>query len=300
MSRSRGASPGSESSKELPLVLGCVASSLGQRRITSALRGAADVCWLATFGDLKSALEHERRRVLVVVIDAEDPTGASAEGFAAAMREYFRGIGVVAYVRLQSPSADLCGLGAAGVHDVLISGHTDEGYPARAIILAACRLGAADLVCGELERILPRGLQPFAFAIVRNPAKGTIGRIAQHLNVHRQTPNTWCRKERYLRPEELLVWCRMFLASALLELTGRTLDSIAGELDYASSTSLRNQLKKYTGMTATQIRDAGWARVIEVFKGRVAQVQVGFAGIEPAKTKEGEAPLRVLQRAKDR
>jgi AraC-like DNA-binding protein len=131
----------------------------------------------------------------------------------------------------------------------------------------------------ELQRILPNRLYPFAEAIVRNPSKGSIATITRHLGVHRQTPNFWCRKERYLRPEELLVWCRMLLAAALLELTGRTLDSIAIELDYASSTSLRNQLKNNTGMTATQIRVAGFGRIIDLFVGRVAQVQSGFAGI---------------------
>src|SRR5207245_96956 len=99
-----------------------------------------------------------------------------------------------------------------------------------------------------------------------------------HLNVHRQTPNWWCRSERHLKPEELLVWCRLFLVAALLELTSRTLDSIALDLDYASSTSLRNQLKKYTGLTATKVRGAGMDAVFRVFAGRVAQVQGGYAG----------------------
>src|SRR5207253_1095825 len=103
--------------------------------------------------------------------------------------------------------------------------------------------------------------------------------LAQHLNVHRQTPNTWCKKERYLRPEELLMWCRLLLVAAMLELTSRTLDSIAIELEYASSTSLRNQLKNYTGMTATQIRSLGLNSVVGVFIGRVAQRRAGFGGI---------------------
>jgi hypothetical protein len=65
----------------------------------------------------------------------------------------------------------------------------------------------------------------------------------------------------------------------MLELTSRTLESIAIELDYSSSTSLRNQLKNYTGMTATQIRAQGLISVVNVFSGRVAQRRAGFGGI---------------------
>jgi AraC-like DNA-binding protein len=291
MIRSHGACPRSE---ELPLIFGCVADTLWRRRVEASLRDAADVRWFSSFVDLREALESESRRVLVAIVDMEDATGASAYGFARGMSQAYAGIGIVAYRRARGDSeADICMLGAAGVHDVLLAGLTDEGYVARAIILDACRRGAAELVMVELQRVLPDRLVPFADAIVRNPAKGSIAKIAQHLNVHRQTPNTWCRKERYLRPEELLVWCRLLLVAALLELTCRTLDSIAIELEYSSATSLRNQLKNYTGMTATQIRAAGLSSVLNVFMGRVAQRRAGFGGISDSPITDGVLPLRV-------
>jgi hypothetical protein len=79
----------------------------------------------------------------------------------------------------------------------------------------------------------------------------------------------------------------------MLELTSRTLDSIAIELDYASSTSLRNQLKNYTGMTATQIRANGLSAVANVFKGRVAQRRAGFGGIIDVPPDVDVIPLRI-------
>jgi hypothetical protein len=283
MSRSRTAFTRSGQPANLPLVCGCIADRRGRLRIQGALRDVATVLWFETFVELRSQLEIEQRRVMVVVIDVEDRTGASAAAFARDMSESFAGVGVVAYRKpARDSQADVCLLGAAGVHDLLIAGVTDEGFTARTIILDACRRGAADLVMTELTKILPVRLQPFADAVIRNPAKGTIGKITAHLSIHRQTPNSWCRKERYLRPEELLVWCRIFLVSALLELTPRTLDSISNELEYASATSLRNQLKNYTGMTATQVRDAGMAAVLTVFAGRVLQARSGYAGSRPA------------------
>ena len=290
MSRSPTARVGSD---DLQLIFGCVASPLRRRKLESSLRDAATIRWFNSFVDLREALEIEIQRVIVAVVEMTDPTGASAHGFARSLADRYPGIGVVVYRRLVAESeADVCQLGAAGVHDILLDGLTDEGYIARTIVLDACRRGAADLVMQELRRVLPDRLVPFADAVVRNPAKGSICAIAQHLNVHRKTPNTWCKKERFLRPEEMLVWCRLLLVAAMLELTSRTLESIAVELDYASATSLRNQLKNYTGMTATQIRGTGLAAVINVFKGRVAQRRAGFAGIIDAPFETNVIPLR--------
>lgn len=291
MPRSPGARPRSE---ELPIVFGCVLDALRRRKLESSLRGAATLRWFDSFVDLREALETEIQRVIVAVVDMEDPTGASAHGFARTMSEGYPGIGIVAYrARRGESEADICMLGAAGVHDILIAGVTDEGHIARAIILDACRRGAADLVMHELERVLPQSLLPFAEAIVRNPGKRSVGGIAQHLNIHRQTPNTWSKRERYLRPEELLVWFRLLLVGAMLELTSRTLESIAIELEYSSSTSLRNQLKLYTGMTSTQIRGAGWTSVMTVFLGRVAQRRAGLGGVVDSPIDPDVIPLRI-------
>src|SRR5512140_1187119 len=169
---------------EPPIVFGCLADLRRRRRIDAALSGAADVTWFQSFNSLHEALGDGHRRPCVVVIDVEDPTGASAASFAQVLREFFPGIGVVAYGQAhQRGYADLCGLGAAGVHDVLLPGQSDEGFTARSIILGACRHGAADLVMEALERVLPLRLLPFAAAVVRNPSKGTIGKITKHLNV---------------------------------------------------------------------------------------------------------------------
>jgi AraC-like DNA-binding protein len=291
MTRSQGAPPRSE---ELPLVFGCVSDELRRRKLESSLRGAAMLRWFDSFVDLREALETEIVRVIVAVVDMEDPAGQSAHGFASSLSGAYPGIGIVAYrVRRNDSEADICMLGAAGVHDVLVAGVTDEGHIARAIILDSCRRGAAELVMQELRKALPDRLLPFADAIVRNPAKGSIGKIAQHLNIHRQTPNTWCKRERYLRPEELLVWCRLLLVAAMLELTSRTLESVALELEYASASSLRNQLKNYTGMTATQIRVAGLSSVMGVFMGRVEQRRAGFGGIIDPPIESDIIPLRI-------
>ena len=282
-------------SDDTPLIFGCVGSPSRRRKLESSLREAATVRWFSSFVDLREALEFEIQRVLVAVVDMTDSTGASALGFARSLTERYPGIGIVVHRRMVAESeADVCQLGAAGVHDILLDGLTDEGYMARSIILDACRRGAADLVLQELGKVLPERLRPFAEAVVRNPAGSSIVSVSKFLNVHRQTPNTWCKKERYLRPEELLVWCRLLLVTAILELTSRTLESIALELEYSSATALRNQLKIYTGMTSTQIRSKGLSAVIGVFAGRVTQRRAGFGGIIDVPADTSVIPIRSM------
>src|ERR1043165_6798137 len=175
MTRSPTARPRSD---EMQLIFGCVASPLRRRKLESSLRDAAIIRWFNSFVDLREALETEIQRVIVAVVDVTDPTGASAHGFARSLADHYPGIGVVVYRRMVAESeADVCQLGAAGVHDILLDGLTDEGFMARSIVLDACRRGAADLVMQELKKALPARLVPFADAVVRNPAKGSIAAI---------------------------------------------------------------------------------------------------------------------------
>ena len=105
-------------------------------------------------------------------------------------------------------------------------------------------------------------------------------RVAQH----RQTAAVWCRKERFLRPEELLIWSRLLLVAVLLEQTDLPAGTIAQDLDFPSAVSLRNQLKRYTGLTALEIRDAGLEAVLAVFDREVERAR-GMAQ-EPASARD--------------
>jgi hypothetical protein len=277
----------------LPFIFGCVAEPLWRRRIESAVRETARVRWHETFAAMRQTLDTETARVSIALVDLQDPRGASAEEFARSLRAAYPAIGIVAYHRRSDDNAKICLLGASGVHDLLVAGHTDEGFVARSILMDACRQGAANRVLTEMTRIVPSRLMPFVEAAIRNPGLCRITEVTDYLGVHRQTPNAWCRKERMVRGEELLVWCRLLLVAGLLEMTSRTIESIAIEFEYASATSLRNHLKTYTGMTATEIRARGSASIVELFEGRIAQARAGWIG-QSGSDRPPDAGLRLL------
>jgi methylphosphotriester-DNA--protein-cysteine methyltransferase len=78
-------------------------------------------------------------------------------------------------------------------------------------------------------------------------------------------------------PSELLVWCRLLLVSHLLATTVRTVESVAMELEFPSDTALRNTIKRYTGMRASEVRErGGLVCMLQAFRDRLAQFPPGL------------------------
>jgi hypothetical protein len=61
-------------------------------------------------------------------------------------------------------------------------------------------------------------------------------------------------------------WCRLLLVTRLLEEPGRTVESIALQLDYPSASALRNQVRRFLGMTLSEAAaQGGFAFALERF-----------------------------------
>ncbi len=249
-----------------------------KRRIESALREQGTFEWCPTFANLRTRLSHRIDRVDVAILDRRDASGATATAIARELAGTYPGLGVVVYLQVPETESELCALGAAGVHDLIIARRSDEPFRIRSVLLGVRRRGAADRVLAEVTTMIPHRLLDFVAAVLNSPEVASVSEIAERMGLHRQTPNGWCRRTGFLSAEELFTWCRMLLVSALLEMTSRTVESIAYEFEYSSATALRNQLKRYTAMTATDIRGAGLTAVLQIFRGRIEQCAAGLTG----------------------
>jgi transcriptional regulator GlxA family with amidase domain len=67
----------------------------------------------------------------------------------------------------------------------------------------------------------------------------------------------YCATRGFLTPQRIIGWTRLMHCAFLLEDEGRTIESIADVLGFPSPTALRNQLREYTGCTASQLRARG-------------------------------------------
>lgn len=254
-------------------ILGCVPDLRTRQRLEVALRGHAPIEWHDTFADVRAVLERERR-LCTVLVGMRDAKGDTAAAFAVSVRELGRGTAIVACCDLNGTGLPVSELAVAGVHDVLFTGLNDDGHSARMIIFGACLGGAGDVVMSSLTPLIPAAMLRFVDLAARRPRElRRVGEVADALGVSRQTLGRWCRVHKFIGPEELLMWVRLMLVAALLEATDQTLESIAYEMQYGSPTALRNRIREYAELKATDLRQGGLGLMLDAFRRRVDLVR---------------------------
>jgi AraC-like DNA-binding protein len=255
-------------------ILGCVSDPRIRQRLEVALRGHAPIQWLDSFESVREALDAERR-ICTVLIGMRDGKGETAADFAAGVRVRGRGAAIVACCDLATSGLQpVSELAVAGVHDVLFTGLNDDGHSARMIIFGACLGGAGDVVMNAITPSIPAAMLRFVDLAARRPRDlRRVAEVAEALSISRQTLGRWCRVHKFVGPEELLMWVRLLLVAALLEATDQTLESIAYEMQYGSPTALRNRIREYAGLKATDLRDGGLRLMLDAFHRRIEAVR---------------------------
>ena len=251
----------SRATKTKPLVVACCVATRRRARIEVALSEIAQVEWCESFS---ASIELVRLgKASVVVFDARDKTGKTARDAAAELARVAPPLPIVLYA---SHTEVVSGaIGSSGITDLIVADETDGKPVVQSLIHKAVLRLAADRVTAALRSRVTGSLGAFVEAAVRHPQCSTVETLAAHLGVHRQTLATWCRNQQFLHPEEVLIWSRLLLVAAMLEGSGRSANALATELDFPSVVALRNQLKRYTGMTALEVRDRGLDAVLRVF-----------------------------------
>lgn len=256
-------------------IVACVAPAR-RRRLEAAVGNEAGVEWHDSFAGLTVASAADRR-FAVAILDAKDAHGNTA---AAAADEIARVTAAMTIVLYATPEEILGGaVGSPAITDLIVAGETDGKIFLQGIVLDAVKRQAAERVVRAMRGRLPESLAIFAEWAIRHPSCNTVESLSDRIGMHRQTAAVWCRKARILRPEELLMWCRLLLVAAILERTNHSVSALATDLDFPSVIALRNQLKRYTGLTALEIRAAGFDAVLRRFDDRVA---AGRQSAEPA------------------
>jgi AraC-like DNA-binding protein len=262
-------SPGS------PVVLTCVTDQNLRARVSDAIRDRGTLRFVPTFGELLASLRTSSVRTNTVVIPPRDASGREATSAVREIAAHFPGIAIVAYCRSGvESSADIRGLAVAGVHEFLFAGD-DSRLAVRAVLEGAQRECAAEQVMTVLARTLPPKVHPIVEACLARPSLvTTVEHLAAALGVHRKTLYNLCVGAGAPPPAELVTWCRLSLVAYVLSQTGRTVESLANEFEFASPTALRNVIKRYSGLRASDIRASGGVEcVIRALRARVAKLR---------------------------
>jgi len=257
-------------------VVACGILPAQRARLVDALRGRAAIRIADSFGDLDRLLLSQIDPVDCVVLPFHDPSGADATRTVRRLVKSWPRVAIVAYGTVGSQySNDLRGLAAAGVHQFVFAGIDDDGVAFRAVLDAARQQCAAENVLASLSHIVPSTLHSMVEAALSKPEQiTTVGTLASSLGVVRGTIFNRCVRAWPISPEEMLTWTRLALVAYFLETTGCTVETIANRLSYASPNALRNTIKRYCGLRATEVREAGGLKcVVRALRVRIASLE---------------------------
>ena len=194
-----------------------------------------------------------------IIIEARDRNGATTVPLVLEILRDYPGVSVLAYCDFpRTPSTEFVALVRAGAHNVVIHGMDDERNALRLALRAAEQASAADFVLDALRPDTPPIARPLLELYLRG-AEGPMPVVeaARQLGVHRKTLRNRMQVAGFPAPAELRTWCRLFLAARLLDEAGRTVESVAHQLEFPSGSALRNLLKRRTGLAPHALRTAG-------------------------------------------
>lgn len=208
------------------------------------------------------------------------------------LRDAFPAHPLVAWCDLRRiDTAQLLELARAGIQDIVREEQDELPHVFSRILTTARQRSVAAQIVGLLEDVIPRRLRPML--------EHGLEHAGEHLDrdefaaVFGMTRRTL--HNRFLRaglpsPRPFLTWCRLLVASALLEQPGHTLDSVAGVLDFPDGGSLGQYLRRYTGRNVTQLREDGVLHTtIEALRAQLRSM--ALTAENPSSDRLGSLPL---------
>src|SRR4051812_21250620 len=202
--------PGSSEGQQI--VIACAATVQQRARIVDVFRGRAALQFVDTPDDVLPVLRSRVEGIDVVILPVSEDSSAVERVVRQIAMQWPR-IPILAYCDSPARCAtSIRALTAAGVHEFVLAGVTDQGALFRNVLTAARRGCAAEWVMSRLSPQVPARLRRMVEAILSKPERvATVPALAAELGVHRKTLFNWCDRAKFLPPAELLAWARLAL-----------------------------------------------------------------------------------------
>lgn len=155
-------------------------------------------------------------------------------------------------------SHEVLDVAKSGAKDIVRRDLDELRHAFTRILATAAQRALSVQIAAELHELVPRLLMPvLEYALERANQRLERNAVAAVFGVSRRTLHDRLINHRLPPTREFLTWCRLMVASALLDQPGHTLDSVAGQLDYGDGGVLGNSLRRYTGAGINKLRDGG-------------------------------------------
>ncbi len=251
----------------MPVVAGLVRAREAQARFREGLRGRADFVPVATCRELRALVT--ARTVVAAIVEPRDADGLLTAPTVRWLREGFPHMPVIAYCTLaQIAAGDLLALAQADVSALVVQGIDDAGALLEAALEDAGDGALSRRAWASIRDDVPAAARPVVELCLASARQApTVADIARALGVHRRTLGDRLARAGLPTPQAIVGWSRLLLAARLMEDPHRPLERIALELRFPGAASLRNMLRRYTGLRARDVRaSGGFERVLHAFR----------------------------------
>lgn len=242
-------------------------------RLQEAIRLQANIRFCERQTELLTLVENDLAGL--VVLDMRDREGNSTIDTVRRIRAAFPSVPVVLYCAISpETSREVLEFARAGVDDLVLRGLDDLRITLRSALASAADHCSARSIIKELEAFVPNSVLPILSFCLDNGRRAlTVEEVAAAMNVHRKTLVDRLSSARMPTPSAIIAWCRLMVSARLLEDPGRSIEQVALLLDFPSGTSMRNMVKRYTGLRPGEVRENGGMRcVLHAFKREVLGV----------------------------
>lgn len=160
------------------------------------------------------------------------------------------------------------------------------------IALGRCHAdGVSHHLWHECSPRLPDALVTLLKMALRNAHQPlTTATLATAAGMHERSLRKYCEDARIPSPQWIIGWARLLMAGHFLDEPGRTIIQVAELLRYPSSCALRNQIRRYSGLSPRQLRVQGTTKGLCGALERAVQRGVD----NQSRTAEPAVPLRLV------
>ena len=175
----------------------------------------------------------------------------------------------IAEMRARFPLASMCGFFIDNTSDLGVlaklggmglTGVVQEKFAHRATHLRAMLSHAhVESFAARIMRLANLSVAPHAESVLRHALRLaheplSLPRLAESMRMHERTLRKYCYAHALPSPQWIIGWSRSLAIAYYLQEDGRSIQSIASLLGFSTSGLLANHLKRYTGTTASVLR----------------------------------------------
>jgi AraC-like DNA-binding protein len=261
-----------------------VCDRASRARLRSAIRGQADVAFCETVPELISAVADGA--ATAVVTEWRDASGSRLDAAVRTLHADYPTVPILVYAPLTPQGArDMLEAARAGATEIVIANFDDVGITLSQRLTNAQATALGRQVMIRVTTLVPATVAALIDYFLRHGRSApTVAAAARALSLHRKTLALHCARAKCPGPSALACWARLMLAAQRLEDPGRTAERAALEFGFPSASAFRNMLKRYTGLSPSEVRERGGSVcVVEMFTARLraARAKAGMAQSQP-------------------